>query len=241
MASTTSNGCPFFVWTTLTKASQRRAMENTNNIINEPNVKAANGWKIATIVLTIIVLCLGGILTLTVISKNDELQKSQDLLAAQEAKQKESADKTNTTEVPEQKPVEELPDEPTATAPTAPAPDVNEGYLIIKEWGVKVKMRDADKVTYEMVSSNAAKPIIKPNVRQDARCKNDDLGLALLRYKFNNLPEAYKGEYPAKKAIDTYIYVEEGAPGIVCPYNKDDGALEERVLLDFNILNIEKL
>lgn len=39
---------------------------------------------------------------------------------------------------------------PATPSNTTPKTDPNTGYLIIKEWGVKVKLEDSDKVTYVM-------------------------------------------------------------------------------------------
>jgi Tfp pilus assembly protein PilV len=33
---------------------------------------------------------------------------------------------------------------------TTPAPNTTEGYLVVKEWGVKIKLEDAEKVSYKM-------------------------------------------------------------------------------------------
>jgi len=134
------------------------AMEDSNTSINLGAPDARKNpwtiWKSTTIIFAVTSLCGIGLFIASLVWKQESETDLNSKIAHLESAQ---ADQTKncvseTPDKPEEKPIEEVPDIPSFTpdpvTPATPTPDANQGYLVIKDWGVKIKMRDADKVTY---------------------------------------------------------------------------------------------
>ena len=122
-----------------------------------------------------------------------------------------------------------------STATTQPATHNttnNSGYLVISEWGIKIKMDDASKVTYiysdksgQLGSTGAnytssVTPVVKPEALQDKTCT---VGLSVYR-----VTEA--GQYTTK--IGNYYYQVSGGPA-ACS-NAQDNQLMQNVIKGLN-------
>lgn len=91
------------------------------------------------------------------------------------------------------------------------------GYLVVKEWAVKVKMKDADKIGYTYNSASSDDPVtgehvnssivfqIKPEFLQDKTCQ---LSIGWSRY------ETVKNQQLAQSAvkIGDYYFISSGNP-----------------------------
>lgn len=120
--------------------------------------------------------------------------------------------------------------------------DKNEGYLVIKEWGVKIKMKDSDKVTYVFDDVDAEDPAsgesydssmalqVKDEFLQDKSCK---VSVGWSRYP------TLKDDFFIQRAkkIGDYYFISGGSP-YNCG-NDADNAINQSVRSDFG--NLETL
>lgn len=123
---------------------------------------------------------------------------------------------------------------------SAPQTQTSVDYIEIKEWGVKVKLRDASKLTATVNNKTGNTPAgayegewqpeFKSEFLQDKTC--DDPGLGLYRSMTN------PGSESAKKVGDYYYFI-TGGPG-ACGNDADD-ALKSRFIQDFTTSNITAL
>ena len=129
----------------------------------------------------------------------------------------------------------------TTTTPTTPVTDPNAGYLVIKEWGVKIKMKDSTKVTYTYDGTPGTDPsgagyyesnilfVVKPEYLQDKTCK---VSVGYSRYK--TLEVAFAN---TAIKIGDYYYLGGGSP-YNCG-NDADNTLNQSVRSDYG--NIQAL
>ncbi len=121
--------------------------------------------------------------------------------------------------------------------------DVNKGYLVVDEWGVRIKLRDADRVKSYSYDSKASDifgikydssitPVINPHNSQNTNCKS--IGVTMFRSKTNPNVDS--------KKVDGYYFFMTGSPG-QCTDDPDDpdNQLNIRLIKDFNPRNIEAL
>lgn len=115
----------------------------------------------------------------------------------------------------------------------------DESYLVIEEWGVRLKTSVSEHLTYEPYSrTDARSPMeydilglkIKPTSVTDQYCVN--FGADLYRQRTPS-------DFESKKIGDYYYYV-TGAPG-VCSEEPSDIQLQQSVLIDLNIANLEAM
>ena len=126
------------------------------------------------------------------------------------------------------------------------------GYFVIREWGIKIKMRDADKISASLFFPE--KPVqfmdfgayydssigytINDGVLHDERCSQnggqEGLGGAILRL-------VNTGGLTDYRVVGDYAYARAAAPGVPCPYNTEDAALQTRIFEDFVPANIEQI
>jgi len=121
-----------------------------------------------------------------------------------------------------------------------PKPVPNTGYLVVKEWGVKIKMKDADKVSYDYTAKvyendkgKADSSIglkVKPEFLENKSCEPS---VSLTRYT------SVSDEFFVKRAtkIGNYYFISGGSP-YNCG-NDADNALNNSVRADFG--NLEAL
>lgn len=120
------------------------------------------------------------------------------------------------------------------------------GYITIPEWGIKIKMQDADKITFSIVPYRekvapeflgfipeaTAVPTFKSEYLQDKTCEP---GLAMYRYK-----DYVKDVNSAK--VGNYYYYVTGAPGACTADGQgQDEILKGQFLKDFVVQNIVQL
>jgi len=251
-------------------------MENTNNTIpaTEDSNKSFNVnasytskktwtiWKSMTIILAVTSLCgISLFIASLTWKKESETNLNSQILQLQSAKA-EQAEKcaSQTLDTPEEKPIEEVQDTPSFTpdpvTPTTPTPDVNQGYLVIKEWNVKIKMRDADKITYMYwkYDNQNTMPIFYGAGKYDSQispvlinkingCTNE-AGATIVRMLSGNissLPASFPSD--AYRKIGERIFATGGNLGDVsteCSY-QEYLALMIRINEDFAPKNMEQL
>lgn len=114
----------------------------------------------------------------------------------------------------------------------------------IKEWGVKIALRDSDKVQFSVEDTGGtlsndkydgtAVPTFKPAFLQDKTCTP---GLALYRAKTKFSVDTNQ------KQIGEYYYQITGGPGSCSadPQHNPDDILKGRFLQDFDIRNISSI
>lgn len=125
---------------------------------------------------------------------------------------------------------------------TVSAPDKYAGNLVIKEWGLRMNMKDADKVTYEYHGSGLEDDkgqqesyitlVVKPDYLQDKTCT---VSVGITRYKSVN-SEFFIG---IAKKIGDYYYIGGGSP-YSCG-NEADDALNKSARTDFDYKNLQTL
>lgn len=132
---------------------------------------------------------------------------------------------------------------PTGTQPQQSHEDINKGYVVVKEWGVRIKLRDTANVTGYSYTPEAGDifgekydsfitPEIKPYKESNTGCK--DLGLSMFRSKTK-----FTGE---TKKVGDYYFLATGSPGQCADQANDpDNALHSRLIEDFNAANVELL
>lgn len=121
------------------------------------------------------------------------------------------------------------------------------GYVAVKEWGVKVAIRDAEKVQYTIDNTpntvisgdtyeSHLSPSFKPEALQDKSC-TPGVGMYRSKTKFANV-----GEDNQKKVGDYYYFV-TGGPGACSdnPETNPDDQLKTRFLADFAPKNVTSL
>lgn len=131
----------------------------------------------------------------------------------------------------------------TATQDTSAQPATN--YVVIKEWGIKIKLNEAEKVTFSVNNTKdsyagmfdfdgVAKPTFLPQYLRDLNC--NEIGVSLYRTKQN------LDNFSTNK-IGDYYYVITGGPGACSenPSTNPDDQLRGRLLTDFTIDKIETL
>lgn len=136
--------------------------------------------------------------------------------------------------------------QPTNQKETTPAKDTtsdasnDKNYLVIKEWGVKLKTPIADHLTYQPRSlANTGSPTpydelglkIKSTSVTNQNCV--DFGADLLRQKTPS------DRFETKKIGDYYYFI-AGAPGL-CSEEPSDKQLQQEALIDLNLSNLEKI
>lgn len=119
---------------------------------------------------------------------------------------------------------------------TKPAADVNAGYLVIKEWGVKIKLRDSDKVTYTYDATQKDKQgegdgIIDSMIDLEVKSKyylNKECNPAVGYTRYSKVTDSFFVERATK--IGNYYYMSSGSP-FNCE-NDSDNALNGRIRED---------
>ena len=123
----------------------------------------------------------------------------------------------------------------TTATPAAPATDPNAGYLVIKEWGVKIKMKDAEKVTYTYSATGKGEEqsngtydssvglAVKPEFLQNKTCK-----VSVGYDRYTKVIDFFKESAPK---IGNYYYISGGSP-YNCE-NDADNALNKSIRTDF--------
>ena len=116
-------------------------------------------------------------------------------------------------------------------------------YVNLTEWGIKIKIRDADKVVFTIDDSvtkpygidaiGTAGPKFKPEALVDKSCEP---GVSL--YRSNQSP----GDFANKKVNEKYYWI-TGGPGACSnnPTTNPDDILKQRFLQDFIVDNIEQI
>jgi cytoskeletal protein RodZ len=110
---------------------------------------------------------------------------------------------------------------------TTTTPDASSEYLVIKEWGVKIKLEDAEKITYVMsgtpngapnadMATSSAALRLKDSVTNSENCRALGMSVSQLTSATN-----------ATK-IDDYYYGFEGVGNDACGDNTID-ALKEKI------------
>lgn len=124
----------------------------------------------------------------------------------------------------------------------------NDGFMVVKEWDVKVAMRDAAKVQYEFKDRGVDSKIveagtyrqyvvmsIKPEFLVDKSCQ----GASLAIYQVDSY---VKNSGWSAKEIGKHAYIITGSP-YSCDGASDspDNQLTKRILEDFKVENISSL
>ncbi len=125
-----------------------------------------------------------------------------------------------------------------ATPKAAHNPTAGSQELTVSEWGVKLSVRDAAKITYSVAGSTgreggpayeaSAIPVIKQTFLKDKNCS---LGIALYRTKTEQ--STLIGQ---TKKLGDYFYFVGGSPDSCA--SKSDDQLKGRILADFRIENL---
>lgn len=128
------------------------------------------------------------------------------------------------------------------------SPVLSDDYMPIKEWGIKVKMRDASKVQYELKNMDSERMFrdagpyksyiimtVKPEYLQDKNCDGASLGM----YQLSSFKDG--SGWQVNKIGDRY-YIITGSP-YLCDGGSDssDNILNKRVLEDFTTANLSAL
>lgn len=123
---------------------------------------------------------------------------------------------------------------------TSPTVDPNAGYLVIKEWGVRLQMENADKVTYDFYDTPGTDPSgagtyqsrisvhVKPEYLQDKSC---DLGAGMYRFDPTDINQAFA---PRGKKIGSYYYLIGDSPHL-CG-NDQDELVNQTIRGEFTLL-----
>ena len=121
-----------------------------------------------------------------------------------------------------------------------PEPDAKDlktvGFYEIEAWGIKIALRDYDKVQFEVKNDGYADPSFRAEFLQDKSC---DPGAGLFRTK----TKYSDGNGPIQTKVGEFYYHIEGAPGACSsdPENNPDDKLKSRFLDDFTKLDITPL
>ena len=119
-------------------------------------------------------------------------------------------------------------------------PSGQEGYLIIDEWGVKLKTSLVDHLEYQpQTLTNTGSPV-----------PYDELGLKIKsssvvdQYCVNFGTDLYRQQTPTDnlytKKIGDYYYYVKGAPGI-CSEEPSDVQIQRDILKDVDLANLEAI
>lgn len=121
--------------------------------------------------------------------------------------------------------------------------DPNEGYLVIKEWGVKLKMKEAAKVTYTFdgvsysgvhgTSESSIRLAVKPEYLQDKTC---EVSVGMSRYTAANIEPAL---IDSAIKIGEFYYLGGGSP-YACDDERDN-ELNKSVRADFDYTKLQSL
>lgn len=118
--------------------------------------------------------------------------------------------------------------------------DSNEGYVVVKEWGLKIKMTTADSLSYSISSHTGGRQntqydalglSIKSNLLTDQNCTKFGSNL------YRQLIEPTEFQHIK---IGSYYYFVTGAPG-PCSENKNDIDLQNKVLKELVVENISSI
>ena len=123
-----------------------------------------------------------------------------------------------------------------------------EGYVAIPSWGIKIKMRDADKILITLFAhegitqykdsgayyDESISYVIREDALQDKRCAVEGLGSGIIRL-------VNTGGLTDYRVIGDYAYAQAASPGGACEYNAEDAALQKRIFEDFVPANIEQI
>ncbi len=121
----------------------------------------------------------------------------------------------------------------------------SDGYVTIKEWGIKIKLKEAEKVYFKVDNKPGeatfgkydavATPYFKSQYLQDKECTP---GVALFRTK--TIDDFFK---EGATKIGVYYYIITGGPGACSndPDHNPDDQLKIRFLHDFSTENIVEL
>ncbi|MDQ5972133.1 MAG: hypothetical protein QG553_292 [Patescibacteria group bacterium] len=119
---------------------QQTQVDQNTNLAQPQEPKRKNKKIVLVSLIVVLALVAFGGLYYWQNSKNQDLQKQLD------------ASKAEVTKLQQQSKAEETTD--TAAPETTKAPDSsNAGFLVIPEYGVKIKLSDADKVTYTITGT----------------------------------------------------------------------------------------
>ncbi len=127
-----------------------------------------------------------------------------------------------------------------------PAQDLNKGYVVVKEWSIRIKLRDSDRVkSYDYSTSDndgyryyfsdikadsTVAVVVKPY--KEKGCTTEHPGAVMFR-------SATKPKGDSKKIGDYYFFAKEGPNECL---GVEPSALSSRILQDFEQLeNIEIL
>lgn len=133
----------------------------------------------------------------------------------------------------------------TTTTPAATAaPTTSANYLVIKEWGVEIKMADANKVQYNYTGKpgtntngsydSSIELSIKPDYLQDKTCM-----LSVGMSRTTTLSSIAPSSYQNYKQVGSNFYFEDGSP-YSCG-NQADDTLDQAVLQEFTLANLQSL
>jgi Tfp pilus assembly protein PilV len=94
-------------------------------------------------------------------------------------------------------------------------------YLLIKEWGIGIKLTDADKMTYKLTDAQSVSLRLIPSVTSIGDCQ--DLGVGYVR---DPVPGDYAYDLNGKQAVGGHIYVLTGSPA-ACSADNGSGAINQ--------------
>jgi len=210
-------------------------MEN-NNITATTN---KDKWKIPAIIFMASSVILAGTSIFLFIQNDDKQSRIDSAIVSKCDDSNDSGKDTQTnTNVPNNSEISES------------NQNSNEGYLVISEWNIKIKMQDVANVTYKYTSS--APEWFKGLVQYDSKITlviNDQaltdvtcgLGVDILRIiSVDNAALQGSGWESRIRAVGNYSYLKNGPDQIYCG-NSDDGELIKRLAEQFVLENIEAL
>lgn len=116
----------------------------------------------------------------------------------------------------------------------------NQGYVVVKEWGVKFKSSISDKLEYKVyssvgLSSNTAYDALGLKIKLSALIDKDCTKFGTDLYRQTQA----QSDYRTRKMGDYYYFV-TGAPG-ECSEHASDIKIQTKILSDLAIDNLEAL
>jgi len=208
-------------------------MEDKNT--NIPSSTVQDKWKLIAIVFIVAFALCSGWVILLLIQNNDRQSKSDSLVSSCDSTIPKDKDNTTVNE----------PDSGDITQNNGA-----DGYFVVQDWGIKIRMRDADKISLAMDSSMRGNPMqfmdtgayydsaitytINDGVLLDGRCSQKALGSEILRL-------VNTGGLTNYRVVGDYAYARVSSPGLPCQFNSEDAALQGRIYEDFDISNIEQI
>ena len=129
-------------------------------------------------------------------------------------------------------------------------PNKTADYLVVQKWGIKIRMRDADKISLHTNFSMLEDPAqdvesgayydslisytINDGVLFDNRCDAGGLGGVIIRL-------INTGGLTNYRIVGDYAFAHVASPGIPCEFNTQDSALQVRIFKDFTTSNMEQI